>query len=98
MTAQVLPLTGAMLTPLEVAERLGSGVNTQRVYRWVKSGKLRAFRPDPRGAILIAETDLHTFIAAHMTAPAPPTMSRATAGPRPGGDIADLMPASGRRY
>ena len=99
MTAQVLPITGTMLTPLEVAERLGPRVNAQRVYRWVKSGKLRAFRPDARGAILIAEADLQAFIAAHMTRPAPPTAARSHASQaRPGGDVSDLMPASGRRF
>ncbi len=97
MTAQVLPITGALLTPRDVAERLGPSVTPQRVYRWVQSRKLRAFRPDARGAILIADADLQTFIAAHMTAPSP--VARASAGqPRPGGDISDLMPATGRRF
>ena len=99
MTARVVPIAGAMLTPLEVAERLGPRVNAQRVYRWVKSGKLRAFRPDARGSILIAEADLRAFIAANTTAPAPPDVSHAHAGaPRPGGNIDDLMPAGGRRF
>ena len=99
MTAQVIPLSGAMLTPLEVAERLGPRVNAQRVYRWVKSGKLRAFRPDARGAVLIAEADLRAFIAANTTTSVPQDVSHAHAGsPRPGGNIDDLMPASGRRF
>ena len=99
MTAQVLPITGALLTPRDVAERLGPSVNPQRVYRWVQSRKLRAFRPDARGAILIADADLQTFIAAHMTAPGPQAVACVQAGqPRPGGDISDLMPATGRRF
>ena len=44
MTAQVLPLTGELLSPRQVVERLGpTSVNLQQVYRWVHSGKLRAF-------------------------------------------------------
>ncbi len=97
MTAQVLPIAGELLTPRTAAERLGPSVTTQQIYRWVKSGKLRAFRPVARGAIRIAVDDLRAFIAAHMTTP-PPTARRSVGQPRPGGDISDLMPASGRRF
>ncbi len=94
MTAQVLPLVGKLLSPKAVAERLG--VNVHRIYRWAESGKLRTFRPDARGVIGITEADLAAFIAVNMTAPAP--VARPANGPRPHGDVSDLMPASGRRY
>src|SRR5215212_4363833 len=63
--------TGELLPLPEAAERLGVSVYTVR--RWIKDGKLRAFKPGKE--YRVREADLEEFLAAREVRPKAPRRS-----------------------
>jgi excisionase family DNA binding protein len=81
--------TEELLSPEEVGERLGVSVYTVR--RWIKEGKLRAFRPGKEYRVRLA--DLEEFFRTrevHPKAGAPPEARQRTARTELRGQVGEL--------
>jgi excisionase family DNA binding protein len=65
-------VTGRYVAPQDVADELGVDVETVR--RWIKAGRLRAFKPGKEYRIL--KSDLEEFLRAREVRPKAPSRSR----------------------